>query len=269
MSRIRPPAVAGSFYPGRPGALTQTVRDYLAAAGPGESGPQNAPKAVIVPHAGYIYSGPVAASAYALLQPLAGRLRRAVLLGPAHTVYLRAIAVPRAEAFETPLGPLPVDRAALAAIADLPEVAADDGPHAREHCLEVQLPFLKLVLGEVAIVPLVVGGAEPAAVARVLERLWGGPETLVVLSTDLSHYLAYDEARARDAETAAAVERLDGARLTPEDACGAHALAGLLAVAAARHMAVERLDLRTSGDTAGPRDRVVGYGAWALREALG
>lgn len=272
MSRVRPPAVAGSFYPGRPSDLTGAIRQYLEAVLPHETeeiAPENRLKAIIVPHAGYIYSGPVAASAYAILQPLAGEVSRVILLGPAHTVYLRGIAAPRAEVFEVPLGPLAVDLAAIAAIADLPEVVLDDVPHAHEHCLEVQLPFLKMILGHVSIVPLVVGNVEPATVARVVERLWGGPESLIILSTDLSHYLAYGEAQSRDAMTAAAIEALDGSQLTPEDACGAHALTGFLAAARARRMAIERLDLRNSGDTAGSRDRVVGYGAWILREIAG
>jgi len=267
MGPMRAPAVAGSFYPERPSELAAAVAGYLADAAQTVScEPDTAPKAIIVPHAGYIYSATVAAAAYARLKPLAGQVSRVVLLGPAHTIALGAIAAPHAEAFDGPLGPLTVDRPALWSLAGLSQVVQDDAPHAREHCLEVQLPFLRTVLGEVSIVPLVVGDVAPRAVAEVIERLWGGPETLILLSTDLSHYHPYEAARARDAETAEAIEALEGGRIGPDDACGCRALAGLLAAARARALTIERLDLRTSGDTAGPKDRVVGYGAWALYE---
>jgi len=268
MSRVRQPAVAGTFYPARPSELASAVDRYLdqAQAVSGQAAALPAPKAVIVPHAGYIYSGPVAARAYAAERHLAGTVERVVLLGPAHYAYLRGIAAPAADAFETPLGPLEVDRAAISALAGLPEVVLDDAPHGPEHCLEVQLPFLRQTLGPIAIVPLLVGDIEPEPVARVLKRLWGGRETLIVVSTDLSHYHSYEEARRLDAATAAAIEALEGAGLGLEDACGSRALAGLLRVARNSRLAIERLDLRNSGDTAGPRDRVVGYGAWALRE---
>jgi AmmeMemoRadiSam system protein B len=267
---MRAPAVAGSFYPERPGELAAAVAGYLAEAA--LSAPEqttSAPKAIIVPHAGYIYSGPVAAAAYARLAPLAGRVTRVVLLGPAHTVTLGAVAAPHAEAFDGPLGPLTIDRPALWSLAGLSQVVQDDAPHAREHALEVQLPFLKGVLGEVSIVPLVVGDVAPRLVAEVIERLWGGPETLLLLSTDLSHYHAHEAAKARDAATAEAIEALAGETIGPEDACGCRALAGLLAAAKARGLAIDRLDLRTSGDTAGPKDQVVGYGAWVLYEGVG
>ena len=271
MGPMRAPAVAGSFYPGRPGELAAAVKGYLAEAAPGPSSETSpVPKAVIVPHAGYVYSAPVAAAAYARLAPLAGKVTRAVLLGPAHTVYFGAVAAPHAAAFDGPLGPLTVDREALWQLAGLSQVVQDDAPHAREHCLEVQLPFLQEVLGEVAILPLVVGDVAPKRVAEVIERLWGGPETLLVLSTDLSHYHTYRAAKERDAATAEAIEALEAARIGPEDACGCRALGGLLLAARARGLAIERLDLRTSGDTAGRDgpggDRVVGYGAWALYE---
>ena len=267
MGPMRAPAVAGSFYPGRPGELAAAVKGYLAEAATDAPG-DKAPKAVIVPHAGYVYSAPVAAAAYARLAPLAGRVTRVVLLGPSHTVYFGAVAAPHAAAFDGPLGPLTVDREALWQLAGLSQVVQDDSPHAREHCLEVQLPFLQEVLGEVAILPLVVGDVAAKRVAEVIERLWGGPETLLVLSTDLSHYHTYRAAKERDAATAEAIEALEAARIGPEDACGCRPLAGLLLAARARGLAIERLDLRTSGDTAGRdgSDRVVGYGAWALYE---
>jgi AmmeMemoRadiSam system protein B len=264
--------VAGSFYPRQPAELAAVVQRCLEAVARHNAeaiARDQLLKAIIVPHAGYVYSGPVAAPAYIGLRGLARQIKRVVLLGPAHTVRLRGIAAPRTDVFDTPLGPLAVDSVAIADLAGLRDVVLDDTPHVREHCLEVQLPFLKTVLGDVSIVPLVVGCAEPPAVARVLDRLWEGDETLIVLSTDLSHGLTYEAAQCRDVETAAAIEALDGSKLTSEDACGSHALAGLLSVAQARNATIKRLDLRNSGDTVGPRDRVVGYGAWQLLEKAG
>jgi hypothetical protein len=261
--RVRAPAVAGFFYPGDPAALCEQLDGFLASAAPAPRGAAP-PKALIVPHAGTIYSGPIAASAYARLRPLRGAIRRVVLLGPAHRVFLRGLAAPRAEAFSTPLGVVPVDRAALAALADLPQVAVSDAPHEGEHSLEVQLPFLQRVLGDFALVPLAVGEASAAEVVAVLERLWGGPETLLVVSSDLSHYHDYATARRLDRATCAAIEALDAGGLGPDSACGRVPVRGLLAAARARGLAAETLDLRSSGDTAGDRDRVVGYGAWAF-----
>ena len=177
------------------------------------------------------------------------------------------IAAPTATGFETPLGSLPVDRQALRAVADLPQFVLADEPHRPEHSLEVQLPFLQTVLNVVGIVPLVVGRARPAEVAEVIARLWGGEETLIVVSSDLSHYLDYETARRRDAETAAAIEALEVSCLGPEDACGYLPVAGLVAEAGRRALQVTRLDLRISGDTAGPRNGVVGYGAWGFGAA--
>lgn len=268
MGHARQTAVAGTFYPAGPSELAAAVAFHLdqARAASDPADPRPAPKAIIVPHAGYLYSGPVAAHAYAAEHDLVGIVERVVLLGPAHFVYLQGIVAPVAGTFETPLGPFRVDSAAISAIVDLPGLMLDDAPHEPEHCLEVQLPFLRQTLGEVAVVPLLVGDIGPAPVARVLERLWGGRETLIVVSTDLSHYHTYGEARRLDMATAAAIEALDGSRLSSEDACGVHALAGFLQVARNKGLIIERLDLRNSGDTAGPSDRVVGYGAWALRE---
>ena len=262
--RTRPPAVAGQFYPGSVRALRAEVEALLAAA----DGAQGAapPKALIVPHAGYVYSGPVAAAAYARLRAARGRIERVVLLGPAHYAERPGIAAPSVEAFETPLGPVPLDRDAIAAIAELPEVAIDDAPHAPEHSLEVHLPFLQVALGPFRLVPLAVASASAGAVARVLERLWGGPETLIVVSSDLSHYHGFAEAKRLDALTAEAIERFEGAALSGEVACGYRAIRGLLLEGKARGLTIERLDLRNSGETAGPRHEVVGYGAWALYE---
>jgi len=263
MSRVREPAVAGIFYPADAPALRREVARCLAEAVPDTAGGPP-PKAIIAPHAGYIYSGPVAGSAYARLKPLRGRIRRVVLLGPAHRVGFRGLAASGAEAFRTPLGDLPVDRAALRALGDLPQVREYDTAHALEHSLEVHLPFLQEVLGEFQIVPLVVGDSEAAEVAEVLERLWGGPETLVVISSDLSHYQDYASARTRDADTSRAIETLQPEAIDYEDACGRNPVNGLLLVARRHGYVVETIDLRNSGDTAGSRDRVVGYGAYVL-----
>lgn len=261
---VRPAAVAGRFYPGSAHALRREIDAYLEAA-PAASQAIGAlaPKMVLVPHAGYVYSGPVAARAYACLEAVRGRVRRVVLIGPAHRVVVRGVAIPLADAFETPLGRVSVDAPALAALDGLPQVTANDRAHAEEHSLEVQLPFLQRVLGEFSLVPLAVGQATHEDVAAVLERVWGGDETLIVVSSDLSHDLPYHEARRRDKATIDRVLGLD-ATLDHDEACGATPLAGAL-LAARRHRLVPRLlDLRNSGDTAGPRQRVVGYAAVAF-----
>jgi AmmeMemoRadiSam system protein B/AmmeMemoRadiSam system protein A len=260
----RPPAVAGLFYSEEPVVLRREVQRFLAMA-PAAGPAQSTPKALIAPHAGYIYSGPVAGHAYARLAPLAGRIRRVVLLGPVHRVPVRGLAVPTCAQFETPLGAIEIDRAALAQIADLPQVVASDRAHAPEHSLEVQLPFLQQVLGRFALVPLAVGEATADEVAEVLARLWGGPETLVVVSSDLSHYLPYEAARTVDRATVEAMLAL-APTLDHAHACGATAVNGLLAYARRHRLRVELLDLRNSGDTAGDRSRVVGYAALALYE---
>jgi AmmeMemoRadiSam system protein B len=260
MAHIRYPAVAGMFYPANPAALRAQVDEFLAHA----SAAVAPPKALIVPHAGYIYSGPVAATGYASLASVRETITRVVLLGPSHRVPLHGLAASSAEAFETPLGSVPVDTAAVAAIATLPQVAVLDNAHVQEHSLEVHLPFLQRVLGRFSLVPLVVGEATAEQVAEVLEQLWGGPETLVVISSDLSHYHDYDTARRMDAATSRAIERLDGAALHYEDACGRIPVAGLLLAAKHRGLHARTLDLRNSGDTAGPRDHVVGYGTYVF-----
>jgi len=264
MSQLRRAAVAGLFYPGDPEQLASQVRGYMAAAA---STPidRPAPKALIAPHAGYVYSGPVAAHAYATLGDRAADIRRVVLLGPAHRLPFRGLAYCDADRFETPLGEVPVDRAALADIADLPQVQRLDAAFDGEHCLEVQLPFLQTVLTDFRIVPLLVGDAADADVAEVLERLWGGDETLILISSDLSHYLDYASARAIDERTSAAICALRPDAITTHQACGRHPIAGLLREAVAHGLKPALLDLRNSGDTAGPRDRVVGYGAYAFR----
>ena len=259
MSRVRPPAVAGSFYPANASQLAAAVRAYLAdAVAPLHATP---PKALIVPHAGYVYSGPVAATAYARLAPCAARITRVLLIGPAHTLPIRGLAASGADAFATPLGEVPVDRDAIRA---LPRIEIRDDAHRREHCLEVQLPFLQTVLGRFAIVPLLAGDAAYGEVRAVIDRLWGGPETLVVISSDLSHYYDYETARRLDAAAAAAILALDADAIGEEQACGRIPIGGLLQAARARGLQALQLDLRNSGDTAGPRGEVVGYGAFAF-----
>ena len=260
-TRVRPAAVAGRFYPGDAGALAATVDDALAHAAPW-TGP--APKALVVPHAGYVYSGPVAASGYRTLAAARETVRRVVLVGPAHYVGVHGIAVSSADAFVTPLGAVPVDSDLRAVVRALPGVSVDDAAHAPEHSLEVHLPFLQRALARFTILPLVVGRADADTVAGVLDAAWGGPDTLVVVSSDLSHYLDHATATHRDRATADAIVRGDGAALTGEDACGAAPVRGLLLAAAEHGLHAALLDLRTSGDTAGDRDRVVGYGAFAF-----
>ncbi len=261
MSGVHPAAVAGSFYPGDPGRLAATVTRLLDVGVPAG---EPEPKALVVPHAGYMYSGATAGVAYARLRPRRGEIERVVLLGPAHRVRTHGLAISGAEAFATPLGIVPVDEHLRRHILARPQVRLDDRPHAREHSLEVQLPFLQVVLGRFTLLPLAVGDTAPGEVAGVLDAVWGGRETLVVVSTDLSHYLDYDAARRRDARTAAAIVARDDAAIGDDDACGAHPLRGLLVAARRRGQEVRLLDLRSSGDTAGERDRVVGYGAFAV-----
>lgn len=260
--RVRPPAVAGMFYPDDPVELTASLAAMLAEAHP----PALRPKAMIVPHAGYIYSGPIAAQAYALLKPLREVIRRVVLFGPAHRAYVKGLAASSADYFATPLGNVPLDREAIALATSLPDVRTDDGAHAQEHSLEVQLPFLQVVLGDFQLVPFAVGEASGDTVAQVMETLWDGADTLVVVSSDLSHYHPYAQAHQIDRETAN-----DIADLRPlhdfNQACGALPINGLIGVAPRRGLAPHLLDLRNSGDTAGDRSRVVGYAAFAFTEA--
>ena len=258
----RAPAVAGLFYPASPSALTDAVDRMLASAAVDARAP--VPKALVVPHAGYVYSGPIAASAYARLRPAADRITRAVIVGPAHRVWVDGLVEAGADAFVTPLGSLDVDVDALAA---LPSVQTSAQAHAREHSLEVQLPFVQRVLPRAKIVPLAVGHTPPEVVGRALETLWGGDETVILVSSDLSHYHPYDVARALDGETAKRIVALDSTEIPGERACGCAGINGLLWVARRKHLRAELLDLRSSGDTAGGKDEVVGYGAFAFHEA--
>lgn len=260
MSIIRMPAVAGIFYSDNAHILGIQVRDFLGHAH--SSGPY--PKAIIAPHAGYIYSGPIAASAYARIQPYAQNIKRVILLGPSHRVRLRGLAVPSVDFFATPLGHIALDLTALKLLSGLPLVTVSDQAHAQEHSLEVHLPFLQEILGEFTLVPLVVGEAAPYEVAQVLDRLWGGDETLLVISSDLSHYHDYATAQRLDAATSQVIEQLRCEDLTREAACGANPIGGLLYAARERGLHAYAIDVRNSGDTAGPHDRVVGYGAYAV-----
>lgn len=264
MERIRRPAVAGTFYPGDPRQLASDVDELLDDVGHLEPRLGH-PKALIVPHAGYIYSGPVAAAAYDELAPARGIVKRVVLLGPVHRVPVRGLALPASDGFETPLGRVPVDAGARAAIAGLRQVVTSDPAHAMEHSLEVQVPFLQKMLGEFALVPLAVGAAGVGEVAETIERLWGGEETIIVISTDLSHYHPYDEARAIDGRTLARIAAY-ATDLDHEEACGATPLNGMLHLARAKGLSIRQLAANNSGDTAGGKGRVVGYSAFALDE---
>jgi hypothetical protein len=257
---VRPPAVAGMFYPGDPAALDRAVRGYLA--GVAVRGP--APKAMILPHAGYPYSGPVAASGHARLAEVRDTVTRVVLLGPAHRVPVSGLAVSTADSFATPLGEVPVDRESVGRILALPQVTAFDAAHRLEHSLEVHLPFLQEALAAFALVPLVVGDATTEEVAEVIEALWGGPETLILVSSDLSHYHDYDTARRLDTATSAAIEALTPDAIADHQACGRIPVKGLLRAAKHHGLTAETIDLRSSGDTAGPRGEVVGYGAYVF-----
>jgi hypothetical protein len=265
MASIRPAAVADMFYPGRASVLARDVEDMLNEARERPAAAGTLPKAVIVPHAGYVYSGPIAATAYARLRSGRGVISRVVLLGPVHRVAVRGLALPGADSFATPLGDIPVDAEAVAAIRGLPQVVVSAPAHALEHSLEVQLPFLQTVLGEFRLLPLAVGDASAEQVAQVLELLWGGAETLIVVSSDLSHYLPYDLARQVDAETSRRILdlRVD---IRHDQACGGTPVNGLLLAARRHGLSPELLDLRNSGDTAGDRGRVVGYAAFAFLE---
>ena len=262
MTVIREPAVAGKFYPGDAEELCRAVEQLLDEAKSGEGG---APKALIVPHAGYIYSGPVAAAGYARLRPYRDQYQRVILLGPCHRVPVRGLALSGADFFRTPLGDVPLDKAAIAAI-ESPRVQVFDESHEFEHSLEVHLPFLQVVLGTFTLLPIVVGNSTHERVADVLDSVWGGPETLIVISSDLSHYLSYDRARATDGETRQAIEDLEVRGIDHDVACGATPIGGLLITARRRGMTVTTLDLRNSGDTAGNRGHVVGYGSWMFLE---
>ena len=263
MASVRNAAVAGMFYPGDARSLLCEVDELLGGVEPAPR--LGFPKALVVPHAGYIYSGPVAARAYDELAPARGIVRRVVLLGPVHRVPVRGLAVPTASAFATPLGQVPIDQGALAAVRELAQVVPSDAAHLQEHALEVQLPFLQRQLGEFALAPFAVGDATVGEVAEVIERLWGGPETLIVLSTDLSHYHAYARAREIDRATVTRIARF-ATNIEHEEACGATPLNGFLDLARRRKLSIKLLAACNSGDTAGGKGQVVGYSSFALYE---
>jgi hypothetical protein len=264
MAFVRSAAVAGLFYPADPLILARDVQNFLSAV-PRRTSPsqsETTPKAIIAPHAGYIYSGPIAASVYARLTGARTAIRRVILVGPSHRLAFSGLAVPSANVFETPLGSIELDRQALNTLLQNPEVTILDAAHAQEHSLEVHLPFLQTVLDHFTLVPVVVGDAKPDLVANALEAVWGGDETLVVISSDLSHYQTYSTAQLLDRRTSQAIERFDLGAIGHDQACGRLPISGLLIQAKRHGLTVETVDLRNSGDTAGPRDKVVGYGAW-------
>lgn len=263
---VRKPAVAGAFYPADQESINAMLDEQLAESRGRRAAGNLRPKALIVPHAGWIYSGPVAASAYALVEPISDAIDRVVLLGPSHFVPFDGVALPSNDAFATPLGEIMIDRGAMETIEDLEFVTIWDRPHTREHSLEVQLPFLQKILGSFELVPVAVGSATAAQVGEIIDRLWGDERTLILISSDLSHYENYERAREIDEATAAAIDSLSRTDITPEEACGCRPINGMIHAAAGRGLSCSRLDLRNSGDTAGPKDRVVGYGAWALEE---
>jgi AmmeMemoRadiSam system protein B len=260
MNKIRHPAVAGMFYPSDPEQLQRDIKSYLADI----EAINKPPKALIAPHAGYMYSGPIAASAYACLLPVRHKIHKVVLLGPSHQVPFAGLAAPSSEGFATPLGIITIDQKSIDKIIQLPQVSRMDVAHEQEHSLEVQLPFLQMILDSFDLIPLVVGDANSNEVAEVLELLWGNEETLIVISSDLSHYHDYATAQEMDRSTSLAIEKLQPEHVHYDMACGRNPVNGLLNLARKKSMRVKTLDLRNSGDTAGTKDRVVGYGAYAF-----
>ena len=261
MSQIRQPAVAGMFYPADAQILKADIHQYLQQV---ETVSGDVPKAIVVPHAGYVYSGPIAASAYKQILPFKDKITRVVLLGPSHQVAFHGLAVPQSDFFNTPLGNIPIDHKGIGLLAGLPQVITSDQAHLQEHSLEVQLPFLQEVLSEFTLIPIVVGDAERNEVAEVINRFLDDEHTLIVISTDLSHYHNYNEAKQLDSATSDAIVNLKADLIEYEDACGRNGLKGMLTVAEEKHLTVDLLDLRNSGDTSGDKSRVVGYGAYVI-----
>lgn len=260
LTSIRKPAVAGTFYPEDGAELHHAVQRYLRE-GKGAATP---PKAIIAPHAGYVYSGPVAGSAFTAWTALRGQAELVVVVGPSHRVAFDGIAIPSAKYFATPLGLLPVEASAINEVSVFPFVRAYDAAHRYEHSIETHLPFIQETIGEVPIVPLVVGNAAPRDIAQVMQALWDRPGVLFSVSSDLSHYLTYEEAQATDAATTLAIEQNNPHEIGPDRMCGWLPVLGLLHVAARHQLRAHALDVRNSGDTAGDRGRVVGYGAYAF-----
>jgi AmmeMemoRadiSam system protein B len=260
MSQIRQPAVAGSFYPDDPEQLKSLMKLYLDAVEPSPT----TPKAIIVPHAGYIYSGPVAATVYARLSAAAATISRVVLIGPSHRVGFSGMAVSHADQFATPLGNISLDTDSIKELVQLPFVHYLDQAHTQEHSLEVQLPFLQLLLNQFTLLPIVAGDASPEQVCQLLEQVWGGSETLIVISSDLSHFHDYTTAQRLDKQTSETIQALQYEKLDFDSACGRVPVCGLLAYARKHQLQVKTVDLRNSGDTAGDKKRVVGYGAYVI-----
>tara|TARA_R110001592_G_scaffold113322_1_gene312365 strand:+ start:10992 stop:11789 length:798 start_codon:yes stop_codon:yes gene_type:complete len=263
MVSIRKAAVAGQFYPDDPQQLHEIISGLLSEAASLEKS-NGQPKAIIVPHAGYIYSGLAAASAFASLLPFRKKITRIVLLGPSHRVGFKGLAVSSADYFQTPLGDIPIEKETIAQILSLPQVSSLDEAHQLEHSLEVELPFLQEVLDDFSLIPIVVGDADGQAVSEVLELLWGSEETLIVISSDLSHFHEYKTAQQQDEATCQAIETLAPELINYDDACGRNPIKGMLVSAQKHNLRVTTLALCNSGDTAGDKNRVVGYGAWAL-----
>jgi MEMO1 family protein len=261
---IRPPAVAGSFYPQNASQLNELLEDYLTNSDVDIT----PPKAIIAPHAGYIYSGQVAANVYKNIEKLKTQITRVVLLGPAHRVYVEGIALPSNTHFATPLGNVPIDTEVLEELEHHSYVQFSDAAHEQEHSLEVHIPFLQKVLNDFTLIPLLIGNAEPDQVATILKELWGGDETLIVISSDLSHFLNYETACETDSNTTRLIENFDYENIGSNQACGCMPMRGLLKYAHEKNMSIQTLDLRNSGDTAGTKERVVGYGAYALFNGL-
>jgi MEMO1 family protein len=261
--RVRLAAVAGQFYPADAAGLRAEVEQYLAE---GKNTTATAPKAAIAPHAGYMYSGPIAGSVYACLAKGRDVIQRVVLLGPSHYASFRGLAASSASAFACPLGTVPVDEEAMAKVRELPQVTTLDAAHREEHSLEVQLPFLQTALAQFKLVPLLVGDATATEVSQVLEVLWGGPETCLVVSSDLSHYHDYGLTQEMDRAAAEAIESMKGEMLSGEQACGSRPIRGLLEAARAHQLRCQVVDLRNSGDISGRRDRVVGYGGFVFMQ---
>ena len=265
MLTVRRAAVAGRFYPDDPGELRSSVERFIEAGRKTHAPTGSGLKAIIVPHAGYVFSGPIAGTAYAQLSSIAGTVKRVVLLGPAHHVGFTGLAVSGADGFATPLGEVSIDTETVDNLRRLPHVRRLDEAHAAEHSLEVQLPFLQVALDtEFQLTPLAVGKASAAEVAEALTLVWGGPETILVVSSDLSHHHDYATAKRLDHETSQWIEALQFEKLSGPRACGYAGIRGLLQLARQRGLQVTTLDVRSSGDTSGPREQVVGYGAYAI-----
>jgi len=268
MRKIWQPVVAGQFYPDNPYELRALVKGFIRAAREKRGGNLPLPKAIIAPHAGYVYSGPTAGYAYSVLPELRGKITRVILLGPAHHVPFAGIAVPSAYLFALPIGDIALDRKTIESLVNTGRASYVDGAFQSEHSLEVQLPFLKLGLKDFQLVPLLLGQMDAETVTTVLNDLWGGDETLIVVSTDLSHFLPYENAQVTDIACTEAIETLSPEKITNDQACGRLSVKALLLAAKDRGMRVETLDIRNSGDTSGPKDRVVGYGAWHFYEEV-